>query len=95
MSNTTFNVGDLCTCQYDDRGGGLLYRVIEAYSNGQVKIKPVLGVLVSTRFRKTRTLHGNWCEKITRVELAQIVKELDNFIGIDATFDVTVPHPEA
>lgn len=72
-----------------------MYRVIEAYSNGCVKIKPVLGVLVSTRFRKTRTLHGNWCKKITRVELAQLVKELDHFIGIDAMTDATMSHSEA
>lgn len=95
MSNVTFDVGDLCTCEYDDRGGGLLYRVEETYLEGQIKIKPVLGVLVSTKNRKTRTLHGDWCQKITRVELAALTEELNDFVANETIADLSTPELEA
>lgn len=95
MSDVTFEVGDLCTCQYDDRGGGLLYKVEETYVDGTVKIKPIHGVLVDTKNRKTRVLHGGWCQKITRVELANLVEQLNEFIAIETIIDSTIPRINA
>jgi hypothetical protein len=95
MSNVTFAVGDLCTCEYDGRGGGLLYRVEETYLEGQIRIRPVIGVLVSTKNRKVRTLHGDWCQKITRVELASLTEELNDFVANETIADLSTPEEAA
>ena len=95
MSNVSFACGDLCTCQYDDRGGGLLYRVEESYLDGVIMIKPVLGVLVNTKNRKTRTIHGDHCQKLTRVELAALTEELNDFVANETIADLSTPELEA
>ncbi len=87
---TEWSVGDLCTCVYDDRGYGILFRVTNVvvdsrWSQPMLDIVPVLGVLqnVSKRRPKKRISAG-YCGKQSLVDLANEYAQLGLFIAQEA-----------
>lgn len=88
-----WRVGDLCTAVYDNRGEGLIYRVMEVIdaSSGQfdrtvaqLVVKPVYGVVADVKGRKTRTLGAGYCTPLSLVDLATEYTRFGLFISNEA-----------
>jgi hypothetical protein len=94
-----WQVGDLCTCRYQDTAGGVIYRVIAiqgeqkigpnkpwALSIGtQLKIRPIYGIFNDAFERKrVRMIGAGWCTPYSLVELGTSYMKLGNFIREEA-----------
>lgn len=75
MTEHVWEVGQLCTCEYQGCGSGIVYRVIGIDSEGRqasntlLTIQPVLGVIASVDGKRKRTIGAGWCQPLTAHDL--------------------------
>lgn len=87
---TEWTVGDICTCVYDERGYGILYRVtkVEVYPHSNqpyLSLIPIYGLLQDVSKRRARPrISAGYCAKMTLVDLASEYMKLGNFIAGEA-----------
>lgn len=97
--------GDLCTAVYDNRGEGLIYRVMEVIDGVntgqfdrravQLVVKPVYGVVADVKGRKTRTLGAGYCTPLSLVDLATEYTRFGLFISNEARRRGAEPEADA
>jgi hypothetical protein len=86
----TWKVGDLCKCEYNGTGAGIVYRVVEVTklagcSALQLKIEPVLGVIAEAKGKKTRGLAAGWCMPLSLEDLKNTYASFGHFILTELT----------
>ena len=80
-----WHVGELCTLTYDERGHGIIYRVVELYMHHQfATVVPVYGVIASTKGRHKRSVSVGYCTPLSLVELATEYTKFGMFIASEA-----------
>lgn len=94
-----WSVGELCSCTYDGRGHGIVYRVVRVERiNGltTLNIKPVLGLIQNIDHRKTRyRIRSTFCKPISLIKLGSEYMKMGLFLVEEAkrySEDDTTPH---
>lgn len=82
-----WKVGDLCRCEYNGAGAGIIYRVVEVTArdpkNPQLRIKPVLGIVVEHKGKQTRGISAGWCQPVLPKDLFGYLDCLTEFIRME------------
>jgi len=87
-----WQVGQLCTCAYNDVGPGILYRVTAVTQNTKfwggtsiLKLTPILGMLSPDfKGRRKRSLSSAHCQPQSLIDLASEYAKLGVFISDEA-----------
>lgn len=81
-----WKVGDLCRCEYNGAGAGIIYRVLEVSGSkhgSQLRIKPVIGIVADHKGKQTRGLNAGWCVPILPKDLYGYLDCLTEFIRLE------------
>lgn len=83
-----WTVGDLCTCVYNERGYGIIYRVSAirpSQNRATLEVVPVFGLLQDISKRMKRTgLDERYCKPLSLIDMSMQYLNLGNMISEEA-----------